>query len=175
LRGSTVAGWAARDHGIEAGLFRFIMWVRFGSKGASTAWLRSLATDPWTLPNGKPLRSIAPRLRTIQFVALPEGIDGQTHVNGFFDWTGYSSTHCQNWIGPCDGMCESAAQLLPPRENVSKWIVRVKGSHALLDGRYLNGGVVSRQYQTGGRSWWHGGDEVMDDLLRALPRSTIGW
>jgi hypothetical protein len=72
-------------------------------------------------------------------------------------------------------MSESAAQLLPPKENVSKWIVRVKGSHAMLDGRYVNGGVVSRGYQTGGRKWWHGGDEVMDDLLRALPRSTIGW
>lgn len=175
LRGSTVAGWAARDHGVEAVLFRSIMWVRFGDKGASTAWLRSLSTDPWALPGAKPIRSIAPNLRTIQFVALPEGADGQTHVNHFFDWTGYNSTHWQTWMGPCDGMSECGAQLLPPKENVSKWIVRVRGSHALLDGRYLNSGVVSRRYQAGGRDWWHGGDELMDDLLRALPKSAIGW
>ena len=123
----------------------------------------------------KPLRSVAPQLHTIQFVALPEGRDGQTHANGFFDWTSFSAGHWQRWMGPCDGMSESAAQLLPPRENVPTWIVRVKGSHALLDGRYLNGGIVSRAYKAKGRDRWHGGEEVMDDLMRALPRSTIGW
>jgi hypothetical protein len=175
LRGSAVAGWAAHDTGPEATIFRAIMLVRFGIKGASTTWLNSLSRDPWSRPNTKPLCSIAPRLRTIQFVALPEGGDGQTHVNHFFDWTGFSSSHWQTWMGPCDGMAESAAQLLPQHENVPQWIVGVKGSHALLDGRYLNDGIVSRRYRAKGSDWWRGGDEMMDDLMRALPRSTIGW
>jgi hypothetical protein len=174
LRGSAVADWAAHDTGPQATLFRAIMLVRFGVKGASTTWLNSLASDPWNEPDTRPLRLIAPRLRTIQFVVLPEGDDGQTHVNHFFDWTGFNATHRQRWMGPCDGMTESATQLFPERENVLQWIVRVKGSHALLDGRYLNSGVVSRRYQAKGRDWWRGGDEMMDDLMRALPRSTIG-
>jgi hypothetical protein len=175
LRGSAVAGWGADNHGFEATLFRSVMFVRFGVKGAGPKYLRSLSTDPWSDPAVPTLRSIAPRMRTIQFVALPEGADGYTHVNGFFNWTGHAAGRAQSWMGPTDGMSEAAAQVLPPSEHVSKWIVRVKGSHALLDGQYVSGGIVSHQYRARGRSLWNGGDELMDDLMRALPRSKIGW
>jgi len=175
LRGSAVAGWGADNHGLEATLFRSIMFLRFGVKGAGPKYLRSLSTDPWSRSSFEPLPSIAPRLRAIQFVALPEGDDGYTRANAFFNWTGHSAGRAERWMGPTDGMSESAAQVLPPSERVPKWIVRVKGSHALLDGRYANGGIVSRQYRAKGRTLWNGGEELMDDLMRALPRSTIGW
>jgi hypothetical protein len=175
LRGSAVAGWGADNHGFEATLFRSVMFVRFGVRGAGPKYLRSLSTDPWSLPPVEPLQSVAPRMRTIQFVALPEGPDGYTRVNAFFNWTGHAAGRTQPWLGPTDGMSESAAQLLPPSEQIPKWIVRVKGSHALLDGEYANGGTVSPRYRAKGRALWNGGDELMDDLMRALPRSTIGW
>jgi hypothetical protein len=53
--------------------------------------------------------------------------------------------------------------------------VRIKGSHALLDGHYLNGGAVCRRYHAKGDERWKGGEELMDDFLRALPKSALGW
>lgn len=179
LRGSAIAGWAANDHGMDATFFRSIMLVRFGSRGATPRYLRSLAEDPFgstASRESRPLlRSIAPELRTIEYVALPEGADGLPHGNGFFHWVSHRATERQRWMGPCDGMAESAAQLLPRWEGIPAWVVRVKGSHALLDGRYLDGGIVSARYQARGADQWKGGEQLMDDFLRALPRSAVGW
>lgn len=173
LRGSAIAGWGADDHGIDATFFRSIMLVRFGTRGATPKYLRSLATDPWSNPEVPSLLSVTPRLRTIEYVAVPEGVDGLPHANGFFHWISHRATQRQRWMGPCDGMAESAAELLPRQEKIPTSIVRVKGSHALLDGRYLNGNRVSLRYRAKGEDQWKGGEELMDDFLRALPRSEL--
>lgn len=175
LRGSAIAGWAADDRGLDARLFRSVMLVRFGSKGATPRYLRSLSKDPWSEPGAPSLRSVAPQLRAIEYVAVAEGADGHPHTNGFFHWVSHRSTERQRWMGPVDGMAESAAELLPPKEKIPAWIVRIKGSHALLDGNYLNGGVVSRRFHAKGDEKWKGGEELMDDFLRALPKSALGW
>jgi hypothetical protein len=60
-------------------------------------------------------------------------------------------------------------QVLPDEAGIPQHIVRVRGSHALLDGRYLSGGLVSRKYSQRGSDFWSGGEEVLDDILRALP------
>ena len=52
-------------------------------------------------------------------------------------------------------------------------IVRVQGSHALLDGHYLNGGTVSKVFLKKNRDSWRGGEELLDDLLRALPSAWV--
>jgi hypothetical protein len=150
------------------------MLVRFGARGGTPKYLRSLATDPWSRPDVPSLRLVAPRMRTIEYVAVPEGADGLPHQNGLFTWTSHRATQRQRWMGPCDGMAESAAELLPRSEKIPAWIVRVKGSHALLDGRYLNGGPVSARYQRKGHDQWTGGEELMDDFLRAVPKSALG-
>ncbi|MGZ5021414.1 MAG: hypothetical protein ACXWFY_02555 [Chthoniobacterales bacterium] len=175
LRGSSVAGWAADHHGTEASLMRLLLVARFGAKGATPLFLRRLAHDPWDAERPRLLRAVARRLSTIEYVAIPEGRDGYTHTNGFFAWVNRSATRAQPSMGPNDGMAESAAQLLPSGERVPKWVVRVAGSHALLDGRYINGNLVSRRYRSSGPARWTAGEELMDDLLRALPRSAIGW
>ena len=175
LRGSAIAGWAADDRGLDARLFRSIMLLRFGSKGATPKYLRSLSQDPWSRENSPSLRSVAPQLRAIEYVAVAEGADGHPHTNGFFHWVSQRSTQRRRWMGPVDGMAESAAELLPPGEKIPAWIVRIKGSHALLDGHYLNGGVVCRRYRAKGDEKWKGGEELMDDFLRALPKSALGW
>ena len=175
LRGSAIAGWAANDHGLDATLFRSIMLVRFGAKGATPRYLRSLSKDPWNQKNSPSLRAVAPQLRAIEYVAVAEGADGYPHANGFFHWVSQRSTQRQRWMGPVDGMAESAAELLPPGEKIPTWIVRVKGSHALLDGHYLNGGAVCRRNHAKGDEKWKGGEELMDDFLRALPKSVLGW
>ncbi|MEY2497762.1 MAG: hypothetical protein QOD12_1318 [Verrucomicrobiota bacterium] len=175
LRGSAIAGWAADDRGLDARLFRSVMLVRFGSKGATPRYLRSLSKDPWSEQDAPALRTVAPQLRAIEYVAVAEGADGHPHANGFFHWVSHRSTERQRWMGPVDGMAESAAELLPPREKIPAWIVRIKGSHALLDGHYVNGGVVSRRFHAKGDEKWKGGEELMDDFLRALPKSMLGW
>jgi hypothetical protein len=175
LRGSTIAGWAANDHGLDATLLRSMMLVRFGAKGATPQYLRSLSKDPWSRENSPSLRAVAPQLRAIEYVAVAEGADGYPHANGFFHWVSQRSTQRQRWMGPCDGMAESAAELLPPGEKIPAWVVRIKGSHALLDGHYLNGGAVCRRYHAKGDERWKGGEELMDDFLRALPKSALGW
>jgi hypothetical protein len=175
LRGSAIAGWAADDHGLDATFFRSIMFVRFGTKGATPQYLRSLSKDPWSRQDPPSLRAVAPHMRAIEYVAVAEGADGYPHTNGFFHWVSQRSTEKQRWMGPVDGMAESAAELLPPSEKIPAWVVRIKGSHALLDGHYLNGGAVSRRYHTKGDEKWKGGEEMMDDFLRALPKSALGW
>ena len=150
VRGSAIAGWAADDRGLDARLFRSVMFVRFGSKGATPKYLRSLSKDPWSEQSSPSLRPVAPRLRAIDYVAVAEGADGYPHANGFFHWVSQRSTQRQRWMGPVDGMAESAAELLPPSEKIPAWIVRIKGSHALLDGYYLNGGAVSRRFHLKG-------------------------
>ncbi len=175
LRGSNVADWAAYDRGAEASMMRLMMWVRFGAKGATSVFLRQLAHDPWESRDVRPLRAVAPRVSTIEYVAIPEGRDGFTHVNGLFGWINRNSTRAQKTIGPSDGMAECAAEILPRSERLRQWIVRVKGSHALLDGRYVNGSLVSRTYRRRDASQWTSGEEQMDDFMRALPRSAVGW
>ena len=175
VRGSAIAGWAAEDRGLDARLFRSIMFLRFGSKGATPKYLRSLSQDPWSQQEFASLRAVAPQLRAIEYVAVAEGADGYPHANGFFHWVSQRSTQKQRWMGPVDGMAESAAELLPPGEKIPAWIVRIKGSHALLDGHYLNGSAVSRRYHAKGEEKWKGGEELMDDFLRAVPKSALGW
>jgi hypothetical protein len=174
-RGSAIAAWAAYDHGLDATLFRAILLARFGSKGATPKYLSSLSKDPWSHRDSPALRSVAPQLRTIEYVAVAEGADGHPHANGFFNWVSHKATEKQRWMGPCDGMAESATELLPPTEKIPAWIVRIKGSHALLDGHYLNGGAVSQRYHAKGDERWTGGEELMDDFLRAVPKSALGW
>jgi hypothetical protein len=51
--------------------------------------------------------------------------------------------------------------------------VRVLGSHALLDGRYLNGAAVSSAFTKKHAEQSQGGKELLDDLLRSLPRAWV--
>jgi len=46
---------------------------------------------------------------------------------------------------------------------------------AVVDGHYLNGGTVCRRYKAKGDEKWKGGEELMDDFLRAVPKSALGW
>jgi hypothetical protein len=63
--------------------------------------------------------------------------------------------------------------VLPASAEMPQHIIRVLGSHTLLDGRYLNGGTVSKTYQSSGWGGYRGGEEMLDDLLRAIPRHWV--
>ena len=72
---------------------------------------------------------------------------------------------------------DSAAQILPVEAATPQSIVRVFGSHSVLDSRYPNGSRVACDYRLDARgdAHWKSGRELLDDLLRALPARLAGW
>lgn len=175
LRGAAVAGWLAEGGGPLPGSLRMFLRVREGRGLAPMEDLRTAGEDPWTTAMGsnQVIREVAPKLQLVNLVVLPEGKDGLTHVdNRFAVISRLVTTQCR-WMGPLDGLVESAAQVLPKESGVDQHVVRIRGGHALLDGWYLSGGQVSRLYTTKGDERWSGGEEVMNDLLRALPKRWV--
>lgn len=175
LRGSCVADWAAHDHYIGAYAFRAYLNIRSGSLLRSSDDLSSISCDPWENPDMPSLREHAPYLKCINYPALPEGEDGFTHKDWLFHRLAKSCECKKRRPGPYDGLVESAASILPPNTGVPQWIVRVHGSHSLLDGEYLNGGEVAPSYSKGEKGRLLSGIELMDDMMRALPKSALGW
>jgi len=175
LRGSEVARWLATDPGLRAALVRALVNQASGSPRARFDDLASIDTDPWlATPRALP-RHRAPDLLGINVVVLPEGPTGWSELDPLFELLGRQAAMGSRPISPCDGLVESAASVLPPNAGLPQWVVRVRGSHALLDGRYPNGSQVAPGYSKKGEARLESGGELMDDFLRALPQSAIGW
>ena len=175
LRGSSVAAWGANDTKFAGGAFRTLLALQAFDGADGCQDLASISGDPWYgAENWRP-RSVLPKMRALQYVVLPEGPDGRTENDALFGAIGkLAEKHFDGQTGPLDGLVETAAQVYPKRVGVPQWIVRVRGSHATLDGRYANGAVVSRDYALGGEARLQSGRELMDDFLRAVPRQALG-
>lgn len=175
LRGAVVADWLAEGGGPMPSSMRMYLRLKEGRGLAPMEDLRTAGQDPWAMPDMPvpPIRQVAPRMKMVNLVVLPEGMDGITHVDSRFSIISRMITTQYRWLGPLDGLVECAAQVLPKESGVEQHIVRIKGSHALLDGRYLSGSLVSRLYAAKGEDRWSGGEEVMDDLVRAIPRRWV--
>jgi hypothetical protein len=174
LRGSEVARWLATDPGPRAALIRALVNLKSGSPQARFDDLASIANDPWrakprTLPSHR-----ARNLLVINVAVLPEGRDGWSDRDPLFEFLGRQAALGPQVISPCDGLVESAAAILPPHTGLRQWIVRIRGSHALLDGHYPNGAPVAPGYAEGGTARRKSGAKLMDDFLRALPQSALG-
>lgn len=174
LRGSAVAAWGAGDDALPAKVFRGMLAMQALDGADGCGDLHSVSVDPWHgEPDWRP-RAVLPRLRAIHYVVLPEGPDGHTNRNKLFGTIGRLAEKCfDGKIGPQDGLVESAAQVYPEQAKLPQWIVRVRGSHATMDGQYANGARVSDGYALGGQARLDSGRELLDDLLRALPRAVI--
>lgn len=170
LRGAAVANWMAEGDGLVPGVLR--ARLRLHTDHALPA-VKSTGVDPWSNGRSPVLAARFPRLRSISIVAVPEGADGQTHADVMFSRLAKLCTRQWKWLGPVDGLVETAGQVLPAEAGVPQHIVRVFGSHAVLDGCYVNGAAVSKVYQKRGADYWMGGEELLDDLLRALPRKWV--
>lgn len=170
LRGAAVAEWIVDGSSLGPAVMRHQLRT---PGNEALADVRSTGTDPWATGAVPPLQKLTPGLRSISFVGVPECRDGLTRCDPQFARLARFAAMDWCWLGPVDGLVESAAQVLPPQAGVPQHIVRVHGSHALLDGHYLNGRVVSKIYRARGKDYWLGGEEMLDDLLRALPRSWI--
>lgn len=170
LRGAAVADWMAHGKGTIPALLR----ARVNSQtDKALAVMTSTAGDPWRDGAAPDLGREFPRLQAINIVAAPDGKDGFTDVDGKFRMLSKLSTGQWPWLGPVDGLVETAGQVLPPESGVPQHIVRVFGSHAVLDGQYANGSVVSKIYREGGENYWMGGEELLDDMMRAIPAKLV--
>lgn len=175
LQGSAVAAWAATDTRLAGGIFRTLLALQAFDGADGCQDLYSISGDPWNGEEKWQPRSVLPRMQAIQYVVLPEGPDGRTNNDVLFGSIGkLAEGHFKATTGPLDGLVESAAQVYPEKAGVPQWIVRIRGSHSTLDGRYANGSIVSRDYALGGDERLGSGRELLDDFLRAVPRQSLG-
>ncbi|MBT8036993.1 MAG: hypothetical protein KJO21_05565 [Verrucomicrobiae bacterium] len=177
MRGSEVARWGAVGKNPLAWVFRsYINWRERKPK-MSPLDLASIGYDHWAYPgNGFP-ESVRKKIQVINFVIIPDGSDGWSVLDPHFNYIArHAAAEGQQWgrvMGPCDGLVESAASILPPRTGIKQWIVRVKGSHLMLGGRYLNGRPVASKYFQESDARLESGAQMMDDFLRAVPKSLL--
>lgn len=173
LRGSMVADWLYRGWPPFAHTTR--MCVRLLDRDGKRVLedVRLLSQDPWSASSSPRLREITPDLRVVSLVAVPDGPSGYPAVHSGFNLLSRLVAAQWRWVGPLDGMTESASQVLPPGSGVEQHLIRVRGSHALLDGRYMNGAEVSRAFRDPETDRSRGGRELVDDLLRSLPSSWV--
>jgi hypothetical protein len=172
VRGSHVAQWAVSDNRWRASVFRAWLALKAGRWRDEHEDLFSLAPDPWQgVPNGY-LSRLMPRLHCLNLVATPDGVDGYPTTDKLFRALGKTASKRYPHTGPTDGLVESAASLLPPGQ-APQWIVRIRGSHALLDGRYTSGNRVAGAFGNKDAAELQSGRELLDDILRALPRSLV--
>jgi hypothetical protein len=173
LRGSEVARWLATDRGPKAAVFRGFVNLKAGTPSASFDDLASIASDPWFVSERRMPAGLAPGFLVINVVVVPDGPEGWSESDPLFETLGRAAASGRRPIGPCDGLVESASSVLPPRAGLRQWVVRITGSHATLDGVYLNGSPVTTGYGNNDEAQLDSGTPLMDDFLRALPRRVI--
>ncbi|MBK1830880.1 hypothetical protein JIN77_09095 [Verrucomicrobiaceae bacterium R5-34] len=173
LRGSEVARWGALGHDPLAWGFRCFLNWREGAPRTSSADLASIGYDKWQYPGRGFPEAVRDDITVINFVSLPDGTDGWPEEDRHFKWLASTAARQGRVIGPCDGLVESAASILPPQTGIEQWIVRVHGSHSLLGGRYMNGKPVAARYHEGQKNRLQSGVTLLDDFVRAVPKSSL--
>jgi hypothetical protein len=174
LRGSEVARWLATDRRPKAALFRAFVNVKSRTPTADFDDLASIGFDPWFVGERKMPAGLHPDFLVINVVVVPEGPEGWAESDPVFKMLGMAAASGRRTIGPCDGLVESAASVLPERAGLRQWVVRINGSHATLDGVYRNDSPVTTGYGNEDEAQLESGLPLMDDFLRALPRSALG-
>lgn len=174
LRGSEVSRWLATNRGPKAMLYRTLVNSKSGNLVAKFDDLASIGYDPWFVEDRKLPSGMAPDFLVINWVVVPEGPKGWAESDPLFKSLGKAGASGRRTVGPCDGLVESAASILPERAGLRQWVVRITGSHATLDGVYRNGASVTEGYGNNDELQLESGMPLMDDFLRALPRSAIG-
>jgi len=174
LRGSEVSRWLATSRSLKAALYRTLVNYNAGTLAAKFDDLASIGYDPWFVEDRKMPTGLAPDFLVINWVVVPAGPTGWAESDRLFKLLGKAGASGRRTIGPCDGLVESASSILPERAGLRQWVVRISGSHATLDGVYRNGAPVTEGYGNDDSDQLESGMPLMNDFLRALPRSAIG-
>ncbi len=169
LQGSQVARWLASGEGWKPVALRSYLAMRSGTPFACCEDLASIAGDPWHVPGARLPAVTRRHLLCIDMAVLPDGADGWPTTDRLFRMIGRGAANDGTPLGPCDGLVESAASVLPADAGLQEWVVRIRGSHAMLDGRYRNGLSVAPAYSLGGRARLSSGTQLLDDIMRVVP------
>jgi hypothetical protein len=163
VRSSVVAGWLLDSNRFVARLARSFMRVPLGDF-PHLRGIESLKHDPWEhiLSTGG-VRGL--RCVWLSFVVFPDGVDGQPKTGAFRRRLLRSLQGTSVDVGPYDGLTESASSLLPPGTGLEQWVVRVRGAHGIVHGKYLDGTPVVGK----GRARGSAAQQIIDPLLRSLP------
>lgn len=177
IRGSEVARWGAVGETPLAWVLRFVINLRELNLRMLPIDLASISYDRWAHPGRRFPESVRKNILVINFVVIPDGSDGWAGLDPEFKFLARNAAEEAvqqgRVIGPCDGFVESAASILPPHTGIKQWIVRVKGNHLILGGNYCNGRLVAPKYHQGRAARLESGGQMMDDFLRALPKSLL--
>ncbi|MGB1259559.1 MAG: hypothetical protein ACPG6P_05935 [Akkermansiaceae bacterium] len=173
LRGSAIARWGAVGNDPMAWGFRCFLNWREGEPSLKQDDLVSIGHDQWAKTGAKLPKGVRGQLTVINYVSLPDGKDGWATMDQHVNLLGRSAVKEFPHIGPCDGLMETASSILPPNTGLRQWVVRVYGSHSLPGGKYPNGKYVASKYHQGGRARLQSGAQLMDDFLRAAPKSLV--
>jgi hypothetical protein len=163
IRRCVVAEWMVQPKGLAARAVRSFLRSPLG-KFPHLEGVESLTRDPWErlVANG---RSIPGRFTWLSFAVFPDGDKGQPNI-GALRGRLLRLLRGSSPVGPYDGLTESAASLLPPGTGLEQWIVRVRGSHGLVRGTYLDGTPVAHDRRRAAQ-------QIIDPLLRALPAAVL--
>ena len=77
--------------------------------------LASIGYDPWFVEDRKMPAGLAPDFLVINIVVVPEGPEGWAESDSLFKLLGKAGASGRRTVGPCDGLVESAASILPER------------------------------------------------------------
>jgi hypothetical protein len=172
VQGSYVANWFARDPDPWALGTRATLLL--SGRGRQIAMLKTVAESPWKGAAAGFPRDTFPNLTWINLAVIPEDDDGRASGR---EWSKFYSEHIQKkagWESPSDSLVETAAEILPGHLDVPEWIIRIRGNHAFLSGRFLDGSPLTPDSPPleDGMNPASGG-EVMNAFLRALPSSIL--
>ncbi|MCP5535475.1 MAG: hypothetical protein H7A51_04475 [Akkermansiaceae bacterium] len=173
IRGSLFARWVATGKDPLAWGARGILNAKSRCPRASMLDVASIAYDRWAAPDAKFPAAVKRSIHVINFVVIPDGPDGWPAHDPYNNFLTKKASSSGPVMGPCDGMVESAAAILPHHAGMKQSIIRVRGEHLILSGQYLNGNQVSSQYHQGSRARLDSGGQLMDDFFRAMPKSLL--
>ena len=173
LRGAALARWAVTAKGFHANVMRSKLNELDGGTGKARRAIWSAAQDLWDDRRLPPLDQLLPGLRLVDYVTLPDGARGLPERDPLMKQLAAPVARQMPWIGPFDGMVEGAAQVLPPGDPTPQHIVRVFGSHGITEGFYFKGGEVSPRHGRIPSARPQAAEDMVRDLLRALPADLL--
>jgi hypothetical protein len=167
LRRSAVAGWLVRPKGLLPRLVRAFMQAPLIGKFPNLDGIQSLTMDPWDhlLARGG-ARGL--RCTWLNYAVFPDGADGHPRAGFLRTRLLRGLRGSSKEIGPYDGLTESASSVLPPGTGLEQWIVRIRGAHGVVKGKYLDGTPVVAL-----ESGVSAAVEIIEPLLRCIPTSHL--
>ena len=169
VREAFVPGWMSREPGPTTALMRTYMARFLPEDHKEWDGLESMADDYWV---GYKKPSTQRQLLWINFPMIPESPRGMPEKKQALRLATALVTKANSSYGPHDGLVETGASILPPGTGHRQWIIRALGDHGLIDGLYISGEPVSRQFVATADNV-KAGVELIDAFVRALPSDVL--